>query len=128
MTDQFIGHYKLWEGYKQKHPPMTGPPKNTDPFLKPGGVYTIPKKESEPMVEQVDHPSHYGGKGNPYETIKVLENTLTYEEFLGFCKGSAIKYLDRAKAKDLGKRENQDYEKAQWYLNYMNDFIKRENL
>lgn len=25
------------------------------------------------MSEAVDHPSHYGGKDNPYEAIKVIE-------------------------------------------------------
>ena len=24
--------------------------------------------------EMVNHPSHYGGKDNPYEVIKVIEN------------------------------------------------------
>ena len=50
--------------------------------------------------DSVDHPAHYGGKDDPYETIKVLEHRLSLEEFVGFCKGNAWKYLDRAGKKD----------------------------
>jgi hypothetical protein len=59
----------------------------------------------------VHHPSHYGGKDNPYEAIKVIEAW-----GLGFCLGNTIKYISRA-----GKKNNnpslQDLEKAAWYLN-----------
>lgn len=72
--------------------------------------------------EEVNHPAHYGGEGSPYETIKVLEAKLTRDEFIGFCKGSAIKYLDRANHKNV---PIQDYKKAEWYLKRLNDFIER---
>lgn len=42
--------------------------------------------------EQVDHPKHYGGD-TTYECIKVLKAWNTPEEFIGFCKDNAIKYL-----------------------------------
>lgn len=70
-------------------------------------------------TKEVNHPQHYGGEGNIYETIEVLEAWLTYEEFIGFCKGNAIKYLSRAQQKG-GKT---DYKKAEWYLERMNSFI-----
>jgi hypothetical protein len=66
--------------------------------------------------EAVDHPAHYGGKNNPYETIKVLQATMTPEEFRGFCLGNARKYLDRAGKKTADPRE--DIAKARWYLDY----------
>lgn len=131
MTDQYLGHYKLWEEGKKKHPPFTGPTFDPGPFFKKGGVIKTPSpisdystKEVEDMAEkeEVNHPDHYGGKDNQYETIKVLEAKLTRDEFIGFCKGSAIKYLDRAKLKGY---ENKDYRKAEWYLNYMNNYIER---
>lgn len=58
--------------------------------------------------EMVVHPTHYGGKNNPYEAIKVIENWN-----LGFCLGNTIKYISRA-----GKKDNiiQDLEKALFYL------------
>ena len=58
--------------------------------------------------EAVEHPTHYGGKNNPYEAIKVIE---AWE--LGFNLGNVAKYISRA-----GKKDDivQDLEKAKWYL------------
>ena len=65
-------------------------------------------------MEEVQHPSHYGGD-TEYETIKVLEAWMTPEQFYGFCHGNALKYLSRA-----GKKGDlmTDLEKAQFYLDY----------
>lgn len=63
--------------------------------------------------EMVNHPDHYGGAGNPYETIKVLKAWLSPEQYRGFLIGNALKYLSRAGKKDS---ELQDLEKAKWYL------------
>jgi Protein of unknwon function (DUF3310) len=59
-------------------------------------------------MNAVDHPSHYGGKNNPYEAIKVIE---AWE--LDFHLGNAVKYIARA-----GKKDDMltDLEKARWYL------------
>lgn len=56
------------------------------------------------------NPSHY--KGKKTELIDVLKDYLNPEEFKGFCKGLAIKYIVRADKKN----GVEDYEKAQWYL------------
>lgn len=73
------------------------------------------------MADMVNHPEHYGGADNPYETIKVLEAWLTPEQLSGFLLGNALKYLSRAGKKaphnavaDLAAIEDQ--EKAAWYL------------
>lgn len=63
------------------------------------------------MKEAVNHPTHYGGKGNVYEAIKVIE---AWE--LDFCLGNVIKYISRAGKKDSAK-ELEDLNKALWYLN-----------
>tara|TARA_R110002020_G_scaffold13043_2_gene47191 strand:- start:22598 stop:22810 length:213 start_codon:yes stop_codon:yes gene_type:complete len=59
-------------------------------------------------MEKVNHPSHYGGKSNLYEAIKIIE---AYD--LNFSLGNVIKYTLRA-----GKKINEveDLEKAKWYL------------
>ena len=73
-------------------------------------------------MSQVDHPSHYGGKENQYETIKVLRAWLGDEAVKNFCHANALKYLSRAGKKDA---EKQDIEKAIWYLNYIvNELMK----
>lgn len=64
-------------------------------------------------MSNVEHPSHYGGAENTYETIKVLEAVLTEQEALGFMIGNAIKYLSRYR----GKNGLEDLRKAEWYVN-----------
>lgn len=60
------------------------------------------------MTENVDHPAHYGGADDPYETIKVIEAW-----GFNFNLGNALKYLSRA-----GKKGSalEDLKKARWYL------------
>lgn len=63
------------------------------------------------MDNSVNHPAHYGGADNPYETIKILKATLTLEEYRGFLKGNILKYNQRAEKKN----GMEDYKKALWY-------------
>lgn len=63
------------------------------------------------MQSNINHPQHYGGGDNLYETIKVIE---AWE--LDFHLGNAVKYISRAGKKDLAK-EREDLLKAIWYLN-----------
>ena len=65
-----------------------------------------PLKDFDPI-----NPTHYQIGG--IETINYLEAKLTPEEFKGYCKGNAIKYLSRAGYKG---EERDDYKKAAWYL------------
>jgi hypothetical protein len=60
-------------------------------------------------MSAVNHPSHYGGRDNPYEAIKIIE---AYK--LGFHLGNAIKYILRAGKKTSDPTE--DLEKAIFYL------------
>lgn len=73
--------------------------------------------------EAVNHPSHYGGEDNPYETIKVLKARLTREEFIGAMKFQAYKYNDRALHKG---NELEDYKKAQFYQNYLVAYLEEK--
>ena len=58
----------------------------------------------------VNHPVHYGGEGNVYEAIKVIE---AWD--LDFHLGNTVKYISRAGKKGSDK-ELQDLKKALWYL------------
>lgn len=65
---------------------------------------------SDKPVEKVNHPSHYNSVKK--ETIKILEDYLTDEEYDGFLKGNVIKYMHRYKFKN----GIEDLQKAKWYL------------
>lgn len=60
------------------------------------------------VPEKVNHPSHYGGADDPYETIKVIEAWK-----LGFNLGNTVKYISRAERKGASL---EDLKKARWYL------------
>lgn len=66
--------------------------------------------DSTDSLVNVNHPSHYGGKNNPFETIKVIKAFS-----LNFNLGNALKYISRA-----GKKNNsttiEDLMKALWYV------------
>ena len=72
------------------------------------------------MQEKVNHPSHYGGKDNPYEAIKVIDAWN-----LDFCLGNVVKYVSRSGKKDNNSKE-QDLKKALWYLEHELELMKGE--
>lgn len=76
-----------------------------------------------PEKETVNHPSHYGGADNPFEVIKVMEEWLTVEEFIGAMKFQIFKYTARANKKGTVQ---EDHAKAEWYNHYLNDFMRRK--
>ena len=71
------------------------------------------------MIEQVNHPQHYGGENNEYETIKVID---AWE--LGFSLGNTVKYISRAGKKEKDK-ELQDLKKALFYLKHHIDNLEK---
>ena len=74
------------------------------------------------MNDNVDHPYHYGGNGNPYETINVIE---AWD--LGFCLGNAVKYISRA-GKKSSDTEIEDLKKAVWYINRRIQELKEHDM
>jgi len=64
-------------------------------------------------MEQVKHPDHYA-QGD-IECIDAIRAALTPEEYRGFCKGNALKYIWRERYKG----RNISLEKAEVYLDYI---------
>ncbi len=65
--------------------------------------------------DMVNSPKHYK-LSNGMESIEVIKATLTKEEYLGWCKGNALKYHFRAGKKDPDKIV-EDYRKSAFYTN-----------
>lgn len=63
----------------------------------------------------VDHPGHYNKSS--IECIDAIKAALTPEEFRGFCKGNALKYVWR----EQHKGGDEDLRKAEWYLRKINE-------
>jgi hypothetical protein len=64
------------------------------------------------QTDMVNRPAHYTHGG--IEAIEYIQAKLTSEEFAGYCKGNALKYISRAGHK---ADATEDYRKAVWYLN-----------
>jgi hypothetical protein len=64
-----------------------------------------------PGSDNVNHPAHY--TNGSIECIDAIRAALTPEEFRGYCKGNAIKYVWRERLKG----GNESMAKAGWYLN-----------
>jgi hypothetical protein len=62
------------------------------------------------------NPNYY--KNKPIETIDVIRNELTSDEFRGYLKGQVWKYLSRHR----GKNGFEDLQKAKWYMDYLIKF------
>ena len=67
----------------------------------------------------VNHPDYYGGEGNIYEAIKIIE---VYD--LNFSLGNVIKYVLRAGKKNESAIE--DLEKAARYIQFQIDYLRRQ--
>ena len=72
--------------------------------------------------DKVNHPSHYISGG--IECIDAIRESMTPEEFQGYCKGNTIKYLWRWRQK--GGIE--DLEKADVYLRWLIESAAKEEL
>jgi len=70
-------------------------------------------------IDLINAPPHYRQGG--IECIDAIRAALTPEEFRGYCKGNAIKYVWREKHKG----GDEDLKKAAWYLNRI-ETIKME--
>ncbi len=76
----------------------------------PAGIKSVlsPDEEDDP----VNHPAHYTAGG--IEAIDYMKAKSTPEEFAGYLRLNALKYLSRANYKG---KTLQDFKKSQWYVN-----------
>lgn len=65
-------------------------------------------------VDMVNEPPHY--KQGGIECIDAIKSALTPEEWRGYCKGNALKYIWRERHKGC----DESLQKADWYLNRLN--------
>ena len=70
--------------------------------------------------DEVHNPNHYKLNGLNIEVVDVIKAVLTEEEFKGWCRGNALKYLMRAGKKDKSK-EKQDFAKAGVFISWITD-------
>lgn len=69
----------------------------------------------------VNHPSHYTQGG--IECIEAIEASMSSEEFKGYLKGNALKYIWRYKHKN---NPVEDLKKANWYLKKLIETLSKQ--
>lgn len=67
------------------------------------------------MSDPVNHPTHY--TAGSIECIDAIRAALSPDEFRGYCKGNAIKYIWRERYKG----QDESILKAIWYLQHETD-------
>lgn len=78
------------------------------------------QKSNELPLDNVNSPSHY--KQFSREVIDTMRGVSTPEEFKGYLKLNAIKYLSRYQ----GKNGAEDLAKAVWYINKLKEVVENE--
>ena len=71
--------------------------------------------------DPVNHPAHYNA--GSVECVDAIQAALTPDEFRGFCKGNALKYIWR----ERNKGGVEDLKKGVWYLNRLIQQEEKEN-
>lgn len=64
--------------------------------------------------DDVNKPEHYNING--METIDLVKQSMSQDEFKGYLKGNILKYVSRYRHKHPAEPKK-DLLKAQWYLN-----------
>jgi len=70
--------------------------------------------------DMVNHPSHYADKS--IEVIDYIRDTLSTQEFTGYCEGNVLKYVSRWRKKGIVE----DLRKARVYLDWMIESAEKE--
>jgi len=86
------------------------------------GSKTLTKymEELNKEVDNINHPEHY--KQFSREVIDTMQGVSTLEEFKGYLKLNAIKYLSRYQ----GKNGVEDLSKAIWYINKLKEVLEED--
>lgn len=77
--------------------------------------------QNKSSADAVHSPKHYKLKGLDIESVDVIKATLSDDEYRGWCKGNAMKYLFRAGKKD---DEIQDLSKCDVYIKWAVDAME----
>lgn len=78
---------------------------------------------NDEQVDMVNHPPHYK-KG--IETIKIIRSKLTTEEYIGYLRGTLVKYVTRMGYKGQDEDMINDVGKIIWYATELQDFLKEK--
>ncbi len=86
---------------------------NKDRFVKmDNDKFTITQNSDEEKPDMVNHPKHYTSGTLGIEVINTMEMCTTKEEFIGYLRCNALKYISRFE----NKNGLEDVKKCAWYV------------
>jgi hypothetical protein len=68
---------------------------------------------NDDFEDEINNPSHYNT--GSMETIDLLRESLSHEQFVGYLRGNVFKYISRYHHKHA-ENPVKDLKKARWYL------------
>lgn len=74
--------------------------------------FTITQNSDEEKLDMVNHPKHYTSGTLGIEVINTMEMCTTKEEFIGYLRCNALKYISRFE----NKNGLEDVKKCAWYV------------
>ena len=74
--------------------------------------FTITQNTNEEKPDMVNHPKHYTSGTLGIEVINTMEMCATREEFIGYLRCNALKYISRFE----NKNGLEDVKKCAWYV------------
>ena len=74
--------------------------------------FTITQNTNEEKPDMVNHPKHYTSGTLGIEVISTMEMCATREEFMGYLRCNALKYISRFE----NKNGLEDVKKCEWYV------------
>lgn len=77
-------------------------------------------EEFNKKIDMINHPSHYNQFSR--EVIDTMQGMSTPEEFKGYLKLNAVKYISRYQ----GKNGVEDLDKAIWYVTKLKEVLESE--
>ena len=116
MTGEEMRARELLRESMKEHGVITQNGKCVEPSALLDTVDTFTKMMEEDMV---NHPKHY--KAYPLENLEVIKGSMNFDEYAGFLKGNALKYLYRYRTKG---KPVEDLEKAIFYINELKGQVK----
>ncbi len=81
-------------------------------------VESAPAYIAESAPDMVDNPPHYNNGG--IECIEAIEAMLSKDEYIGYLRGNALKYMWRFRYKS---KPFEDLRKARWYEERLMKFL-----
>lgn len=113
LSDEGIKNYYIKDRFKKMdNDKFTITPSKGEYVKMDNDKFTITQNTNEEKPDMVNHPKHYTSGTLGIEVINTMEMCSTEEEFIGYLRCNALKYISRFE----NKNGLEDVKKCAWYV------------